>query len=74
MPHSLQEILAGVFVGVEDFDVLLTRVHGVAYSYLKARDPVSRAGRDHGRYGVLYGTPPPSAAMPLKGVGFACST
>jgi hypothetical protein len=40
VPHSLQEILSGVFVGVRDFDVTITgavRVHGVAYSYLRAR-------------------------------------
>jgi hypothetical protein len=40
VPHSLQEILSGVFVGVKDFDVSLTGVtrrNGVEYSYLKAR-------------------------------------
>jgi hypothetical protein len=40
VPHSLQEILDGVFVAVRAFDVTLTgavRVHGVEYSYLKAR-------------------------------------
>jgi hypothetical protein len=40
VPHSLQEILSGVFVGVRDFDVVLSgsvRAHGVSYSYLKAR-------------------------------------
>jgi len=40
VPHSLQEILDGVFVAVEDFHVTVTgsaRVHGVTYSYLKAR-------------------------------------
>lgn len=39
VPHSLQEILDGVFVAVEDFHVEVTgsaRVHGVTYSYLKA--------------------------------------
>ncbi len=39
VPHTLQEILAGVFVGVQDFDVTVTgavRVHGVDRSYLKA--------------------------------------
>lgn len=39
-PRSLQEILTGVFVGVERFDVTITgavRVHGIGYSYLKAR-------------------------------------
>lgn len=40
VPHSLQEILDGVFVAVQDFHVRVTgsaRVHGVTYSYLKAR-------------------------------------
>lgn len=40
VPHSLQEVLSGVFVGVKDFDVTITgsaRVQGVDYSYLKAR-------------------------------------
>lgn len=40
VPHSLQEILDGVFVAVLDFHVVVTgsaRVHGVTYSYLKAR-------------------------------------
>jgi hypothetical protein len=40
VPQSLQEILSGIFVGVQDFDVTLTgiaRVHGVDYSFLKAR-------------------------------------
>ena len=39
VPHQLQEILAGVFVAVKDFDVSLTgvtRKHGVEHSYLKA--------------------------------------
>jgi len=40
VPHSLQEILDGVFVAVQDFHVVVTgsaRVHGVTVSYLKAR-------------------------------------
>ncbi len=40
VPHTLQEVLSGVFVGVKDFDVTITgdtRVHGVEYTYLKAR-------------------------------------
>ncbi len=39
VPHSLQEILDGVYVAVEDFHVTVTgsvRRHGVTYSYLKA--------------------------------------
>lgn len=39
-PPSLQQILDGVWVGVEDFDVTVTgavRRHGVTVSYLKAR-------------------------------------
>jgi hypothetical protein len=39
VPQSLQEILDGVFVAVQDFHVRVTgstRVHGVTYSYLKA--------------------------------------
>ncbi len=53
VPHSLQEILSGVFVGVSDFDVTitgLTRVHGVRYSFLKARTCPKRAL--HGVFGV----------------------
>jgi hypothetical protein len=40
VPHSLQEILSGVFVGVQDFDVTLAgaiRRRGVEYTYIKAR-------------------------------------
>jgi hypothetical protein len=40
VPHSLQEILSGVYVGVKDFDVAITgatRRNGVEYSYLRAR-------------------------------------
>ncbi len=40
IPHSLQEILTGVFVGVQRFDVTIggtVRVHGVDYTFLKAR-------------------------------------
>lgn len=39
VPHSLQEILAGVFVGVQDFDVTLSgavRRRGVVIPYVKA--------------------------------------
>lgn len=39
VPQSLQEILSGVFVAVEDFHVTVTgsaRVHGATVSYLKA--------------------------------------
>ena len=53
VPQSLQEILDGIFVGVEDFDVTLTgltRVHGVPYSYLKARTCPRRAM--HGVFAV----------------------
>lgn len=52
VPHSLQEILSGVFVGVRDFDVTITgavRVHGVEYSYLRARTCPKRAM--HGVFG-----------------------
>jgi hypothetical protein len=48
VPHSLQEILSGVFVGVQDFDVTLSgtvRRHGVTYDYLKARTCPRRAMR-----------------------------
>jgi hypothetical protein len=37
VPHSLQEVIPGLFVGVEDFDVTLsgtTRVHGVRLGYI----------------------------------------
>lgn len=54
VPHSLQEVLSGVFVGVKDFDVTITgttRSHGVEYSYLKARTcPRSTL---HGEFGFL---------------------
>ena len=57
MPPSLQEILDGVFVAVEDFDVTVTgavRKHGVAYSYLKApRCPRNAA---HGVFDFVDGT------------------
>ncbi len=40
VPHTLQEIISGVFVGVQKLDVTLTgsvRSHGTTLSYLKAR-------------------------------------
>lgn len=40
VPHSLQEIITGSFVGVQKFDVTINGavlVHGVRYSFLKAR-------------------------------------
>jgi hypothetical protein len=40
VPHSLQEIIEGVFVGLEDLDLTLsaaTRVRGVRYPYFAAR-------------------------------------
>ncbi|HKG40426.1 MAG TPA: hypothetical protein VKB25_15670 [Conexibacter sp.] len=40
VPPTLQEVLSGVFVGVQDFDVTITgiaHVGGADYSYLKAR-------------------------------------
>jgi len=46
VPHSLQEVISGVFVGVQDFDVTLTgstRVHGVDTTYIKARTCPPRA-------------------------------
>jgi hypothetical protein len=46
VPRSLQEILSGVFVGVQDFDVTLTgavRRNGVAVPFLKARRCPRRA-------------------------------
>jgi hypothetical protein len=46
VPHSLQEIISGVFVGVQTFDVTISgavRVHGVEYSFLKARTCPKRA-------------------------------
>jgi hypothetical protein len=52
VPHSLQEILSGVFVGVQKLDVTLGSVvvvHGVAYSFLKARTCPTRAM--HGVFG-----------------------
>ena len=46
VPHSLQEILSGVFVGVQQFNVSITgthRVDGVDYSFLRARTCPKRA-------------------------------
>lgn len=46
VPHSLQEILSGVFVGVQDFDVTLTaavRRNGVTVPFLRARRCPKRA-------------------------------
>jgi hypothetical protein len=46
VPHSLQEIISGVFVGVQSFDVTITgavRAHGVGYSFLRARTCPKRA-------------------------------
>jgi len=46
VPHSLQEIISGVFVGVQDFDVTLTgavRRNGVTLPFLKARRCPRRA-------------------------------
>jgi hypothetical protein len=46
VPHSLQEILSGVFVGVQKFDVTIgsaVRVHGVDHSFLRARTCPKRA-------------------------------
>lgn len=40
VPHSLQEIIAGVFVGLQDLDITLTgrtRVRGVQYPYIAER-------------------------------------
>jgi hypothetical protein len=48
VPPSLQQILDGVFVGVQDFDVTLSasvRRHGVQHSYFKARSCPTRGLR-----------------------------
>jgi hypothetical protein len=48
VPHSLQEIISGVFVGIQAFDVTLsaaTRVRGVDYSYIAARTCPKRGMR-----------------------------
>jgi hypothetical protein len=40
VPHALQEILSGVYVGVEEFDVTLdgvVRRHGIVHTYIRAR-------------------------------------
>jgi len=40
VPHALQEVISGVFVGLQQFNVSITgttRVRGVDYSYLRAR-------------------------------------
>jgi hypothetical protein len=57
VPHALQEIIPGVFVGVQDFDVTIsgvTRAHGKQYSYLKARTCPRRAL--HGEFDFLDST------------------
>jgi hypothetical protein len=46
VPHSLQEILSGVFVGVRKLDVTIgaaVRTHGVEHTFLKARTCPRRA-------------------------------
>jgi hypothetical protein len=46
VPHSLQEIIGGVFVGVQKFDVTISGAvlrHGTRYSFLKARTCPKRA-------------------------------
>ncbi|HYV16253.1 MAG TPA: hypothetical protein VE972_09535 [Conexibacter sp.] len=46
VPHSLQEIISGSFVGIRDFDVTIggaVRRRGVDYSFLKARTCPRRA-------------------------------
>lgn len=48
VPHELQEIVSGVFVGVLEFDVTIgasTRVRGVDHSYLRARSCPQRPMR-----------------------------
>jgi hypothetical protein len=52
VPHSLQELIPGLFVGVQDFNVTIggsVRVHGVQYSFLKARTCPKTAL--HGEFG-----------------------
>ncbi len=56
-PPSLQQILDGVWVGVEDFDLTVTgtvRRNGVTYSYLKAR--ACPRGAAHGVFDFIDGT------------------
>lgn len=46
VPHTLQEIIEGVYVGVQEFDVTLggaVRVDGATYSFLRARTCPTRA-------------------------------
>ncbi|HMI93034.1 MAG TPA: hypothetical protein VK509_16805 [Polyangiales bacterium] len=46
VPRSLQEIITGVFVGVQTFDVTLSGaviVHGVPYTFIRARTCPKRA-------------------------------
>ncbi len=46
IPHSLQEIIPGIFVGVQSFDVVIggaVIVNGVTYPYLRARTCPKRA-------------------------------
>ncbi len=57
VPHSLQEILSGVFVGLQKFDVTISGAvvsHGVRYSFLKARTCPNRAL--HGVFDFTNGT------------------
>jgi len=55
-PPSLQQILDGVWIGVEDFDLTVigaVRRHGVTYSYMKAR--TCPRGAAHGVFDFLDG-------------------
>ncbi|HEU4702344.1 MAG TPA: hypothetical protein VFS37_07660 [Conexibacter sp.] len=64
VPHSLQEIVSGVFVGVRDFDVTLTgavRRNGVMVPFLRARRCPRRA--IHGVFGFKDWTTSQSATV-----------
>ena len=55
-PPSLQQILDGVWIGLEDFDLTVTgavRRHGVTYSYMKAR--ACPRGAVHGVFDFVDG-------------------
>jgi len=72
-PPSLQQILDGVWVGVEDLDVTVTgavRRHGVTVSYMKAR--TCPRGSAHGVFDFLDG-PTGQTATVTKDMRVRCT-
>jgi len=72
-PPSLQQILDGVWIGVEDFDLTVTgavRRHGVTVSFLKAR--ACPRGAAHGVFDFIDG-PTGQTATVTKDARVRCS-